>query len=58
MGDAALPRDGRVPVSVGGATVLASRLSYAGELGWELSVPPAWAVPVWDVSSTPAGASS
>ncbi|MEP7040864.1 MAG: FAD-dependent oxidoreductase [Chloroflexota bacterium] len=35
-------------VRIGGADVLAQRISYAGELGWELYIPPAWAVQVWD----------
>ncbi|MGH2511079.1 MAG: glycine cleavage T C-terminal barrel domain-containing protein, partial [Candidatus Limnocylindrales bacterium] len=30
------------------APVLATRISYAGELGWELTVERRWAVPVWD----------
>ncbi len=37
-------------VRVGAATapVLATRISYAGELGWELTTEPGWAVGVWD----------
>jgi 4-methylaminobutanoate oxidase (formaldehyde-forming) len=35
-------------VRVGGAPVLAQRVTYVGELGWELYVDPAWAVQVWD----------
>lgn len=35
-------------VSVGGVRVFAQRVSYAGELGWELYVDPEWAVQVWD----------
>jgi glycine cleavage system aminomethyltransferase T len=35
-------------ISLGGATVLASRISYVGELGWELYVPMADAARVWD----------
>ncbi len=31
-----------------GAPALATRISYAGELGWELTVSPEWAVPAWD----------
>jgi len=38
---------GRV-VDVGGAVVWAQRITYVGELGWELYVEPEWAVPVWD----------
>jgi glycine cleavage system aminomethyltransferase T len=33
---------------VGAAPVSAARISYAGELGWELSTDPNWAVEVWD----------
>ncbi|HXI45029.1 MAG TPA: FAD-dependent oxidoreductase [Candidatus Acidoferrales bacterium] len=46
--DAALPVRQARPVVIGGAEVLATRLSYAGELGWELTVAPEWAVAVWD----------
>jgi 4-methylaminobutanoate oxidase (formaldehyde-forming) len=35
-------------VRVGGATVLAQRITYVGELGFELYVEPRWAVQVWD----------
>ena len=35
-------------VQVGPAAVLAQRVSYVGELGWELWVEPRWAVQVWD----------
>ena len=35
-------------VYVGDAPVLAQRVSWVGELGWELWVEPAWAVHVWD----------
>jgi len=35
-------------LQVGGGEVLAQRISYAGELGWELYVEPAWAVQLWD----------
>jgi 4-methylaminobutanoate oxidase (formaldehyde-forming) len=35
-------------ISIGPASVLAQRISYAGELGWELWVEPRWAVQVWD----------
>jgi len=33
---------------IGGATALAQRVTYVGELGWELYVHPAWAGQVWD----------
>lgn len=35
-------------ITVGLAPVLAMRISYAGELGWELHVPMDMALPVWD----------
>lgn len=34
-------------IDVGYARVLALRLSYAGELGWELHIPTDFALPVW-----------
>ncbi|HEY2915731.1 MAG TPA: FAD-dependent oxidoreductase, partial [Candidatus Limnocylindrales bacterium] len=46
--DAALPLRQARSVTIGPAGVLATRLSYAGELGWELTVEPRWAVTVWD----------
>jgi 4-methylaminobutanoate oxidase (formaldehyde-forming) len=33
---------------IGGATTLAQRVTYVGELGWELYLEPAWAGQVWD----------
>jgi 4-methylaminobutanoate oxidase (formaldehyde-forming) len=33
---------------IGGAMALAQRVTYVGELGWELYVDPGWAVQVWD----------
>ena len=35
-------------IHVGPAPVHAARISYAGELGWELTTPVEWAVTVWD----------
>jgi 4-methylaminobutanoate oxidase (formaldehyde-forming) len=35
-------------IRIGGASVLAARISWVGELGWELWVDPAWAVQAWD----------
>lgn len=35
-------------ISIKGAGVLAKRVTYVGELGWELYVEPAWAIQVWD----------
>ncbi|MFP5343873.1 MAG: FAD-dependent oxidoreductase [Candidatus Limnocylindria bacterium] len=46
--DAALPLRRARPVRVGAAPVLAARISYAGELGWELTTPAEWAVATWD----------
>jgi heterotetrameric sarcosine oxidase gamma subunit len=36
------------PIEVGGATVLASRISYVGELGWELYAPAELGGRIWD----------
>jgi len=47
-GDAGIPWRQARQIRVGPAPVLASRISYAGELGWELTTDPAWAVAVWD----------
>ena len=41
-------RSARPQVSVGGAQVLAQRITYVGELGFELYVAREWAVQVWD----------
>jgi heterotetrameric sarcosine oxidase gamma subunit len=35
-------------IEIGGVTVLASRISYVGELGWELHVPMEQGAKVWD----------
>ena len=37
------------PISINGVKVYAQRVSYAGELGWELYVPYNRATPVWDL---------
>ncbi|HEX2469242.1 MAG TPA: FAD-dependent oxidoreductase [Candidatus Limnocylindrales bacterium] len=37
-----------IRVGASAAPVLATRISYAGELGWELTTPRPWAVAVWD----------
>jgi 4-methylaminobutanoate oxidase (formaldehyde-forming) len=44
----ALPFRQAREVAVGPAPVLAQRITYVGELGFELYVPPEWAVQVWD----------
>jgi len=36
------------PININGAKVLAQRVSYAGELGWELYIPNSRAAMVWD----------
>ena len=46
--DAALPIRQVRAIRIGEAKVLATRLSYAGELGWELTVLPGQATQVWD----------
>jgi 4-methylaminobutanoate oxidase (formaldehyde-forming) len=48
VSDAAIPARRAVAIRIAEADVLATRLSYAGELGWELTVSPEWAVSVWD----------
>jgi glycine cleavage system aminomethyltransferase T/glycine/D-amino acid oxidase-like deaminating enzyme len=35
-------------IRIGGTHALAQRVTYVGELGWELYVDPQWAVQVWD----------
>jgi 4-methylaminobutanoate oxidase (formaldehyde-forming) len=44
----ALRQAREVRVGPGEASVLATRISYAGELGWELTVSPELAVQAWD----------
>ncbi|MEO8273411.1 MAG: FAD-dependent oxidoreductase, partial [Chloroflexota bacterium] len=46
--DAAIPIRQARALRIGNAKVLATRLSYAGELGWELTVAPTEAVDLWD----------
>lgn len=49
VSDAGIPIRAAREIHLGaGAPVLATRISYAGELGWELTVSPEWAVSVWD----------
>ena len=48
VGDAAIPMRQTRRIAVAGATVDAARISYAGELGWELSMAAEDAVRVWD----------
>jgi 4-methylaminobutanoate oxidase (formaldehyde-forming) len=46
--DMAIPLRSAREIRLGPALVLASRISYAGELGWELTMDTGWAVAVWD----------
>jgi 4-methylaminobutanoate oxidase (formaldehyde-forming) len=46
--DGAIPPRRARAIAIAGATVLAQRISYAGELGWELYVEPSAAIQVWD----------
>ncbi len=58
VSSAVLPFSRALALDIGGATVLAQRITYVGELGYELYVPPAWAVQVWDrlfAAGTPDG---
>jgi 4-methylaminobutanoate oxidase (formaldehyde-forming) len=44
----AIPFRAARELGIGGARVLAQRITYVGELGYELYVEPEWAVQVWD----------
>ena len=48
MSEAGFPFMQARRIAVGGTQALAQRVTYVGELGWELYVDPAWAVQVWD----------
>jgi glycine cleavage system aminomethyltransferase T/glycine/D-amino acid oxidase-like deaminating enzyme len=48
VSDAALPLRRAAEIRIDGAPVLAARISYAGELGWELYVERGWATQAWD----------
>jgi len=48
LGHAAFPFGTCQAVEIGGVTVLASRISYVGELGWELYVPAEQGARLWD----------
>ena len=48
VGGVAIPVRRARDIQVGSATVNAARISYAGELGWELTTESAWAVEIWD----------
>jgi len=44
----AIPYRRAAAIAIGGAAVLAQRITFVGELGFELYVAPGWAVQVWD----------
>nr|MBA3780070.1 FAD-dependent oxidoreductase [Chloroflexota bacterium] len=48
LSDTAFPRRTAQAIDVGSATALALRISYVGELGWELHVSPDQAGPLYD----------
>jgi 4-methylaminobutanoate oxidase (formaldehyde-forming) len=48
VGNEALPFRAARTIRIGGADVLAQRITYVGELGFELYVAPDWAVQAWD----------
>jgi glycine cleavage system T protein len=48
VGGQALPFRTARTIEIGGSEVLAQRITYVGELGFELYVAPEWAVQVWD----------
>jgi glycine cleavage system aminomethyltransferase T/glycine/D-amino acid oxidase-like deaminating enzyme len=48
VSDGALPFSAACRISIGGAPILAQRITFVGELGFELYVSPEWAVQVWD----------
>ena len=48
VSDGAFPFMQARHIDISGARVLAQRVTYVGELGWELYVDPAWAGQVWD----------
>ncbi|MGE0118378.1 MAG: FAD-dependent oxidoreductase [Dongiaceae bacterium] len=49
VGNAALPFARCKPVTLGAAPVLAVRIGYVGELGWELHIPTEYAAHVYDL---------
>jgi glycine cleavage system T protein len=48
VSEAAFPFMQTRHIRIGGAAALAQRVTYVGELGWELYLEPGWAVQVWD----------
>jgi len=47
VSDAALPYGGCLPIDIRSVRVIAARISYAGELGWELHVPMEQGARLW-----------
>jgi 4-methylaminobutanoate oxidase (formaldehyde-forming) len=48
ISDSAFPFMQARHIRIGGANAFAQRVTYVGELGWELYLEPGWAVQVWD----------
>jgi len=48
VSEGAFPFMHALPLRVAGPVALAQRVTYVGELGWELYLEPAWAVQAWD----------
>jgi 4-methylaminobutanoate oxidase (formaldehyde-forming) len=48
VSDEALPFGRALRIDIAGAEILAQRITYVGELGYELYVERSWAVQVWD----------
>jgi 4-methylaminobutanoate oxidase (formaldehyde-forming) len=48
VSNAALPYRTARRLALGGAGILAQRITFVGELGYELYIPPEWAVQAWD----------
>lgn len=48
VGDGAIPLRRGASIEIGGGPAWAARISYAGELGWELYLERAWATTAWD----------
>ncbi len=58
VSDAALPYGSCVPIAIESVRAIAARISYVGELGWELHVPMEQGAHLWDVlmaAGTPFG---
>ncbi len=48
VSDTALPFGAASEITIGGAGVLAQRITFVGELGFELYADPEWALQIWD----------